>query len=75
MFIPLILKRIIFAITFNLCLFFLLIIGIQNSSNKSSINFLIDETIKLPVSFIIGTNFIFGSLIGTSFTINLNEKN
>ena len=75
MFIPLILKRIIFAITFNLCLFFLLIIGIQNSSNKSSINFLIDETIKLPVSFIIGTNFIFGSLIGSSLSMNLNEKN
>ena len=70
----LLLKKIFFAITFNSCLFFLLIIGIQNSSNKSRVNFLIDETIKLPISFIIGTNFIFGSLVGSSLTINLNKK-
>ena len=70
-----VLKRIIFAITFNSCLFFLLMIGIQNSSNKSNINFLINETIKLPVSFIIGSNFISGSLIGTFLTTNLTKKN
>ena len=72
---PVILKKIFFAITFNSCLFFLLMIGIQNSSNKNKVNFLINETVKLPVSFIIGTNFICGSLIGTFFTINLNKKN
>ena len=69
------LKKIIFAITYNSCLFFLLMIGIQNSSNKSKINFLINETIKLPVSFIIGANFICGSLIGTFLTTNLTKKN
>jgi len=69
------LKKIIFAITFNSCLFFLLMIGIQNSANKSKINFLINETIKLPISFIIGTNFICGSLIGTFLSINLIKKN
>ncbi len=69
------LKRIIFAITYNLCLFCLLMIGIQNSTNKSKVNFLIYETIKLPISFIIGANFICGSLIGTSLTINLTKKN
>ena len=69
------LKKIIFAITFNSCLFCLLMIGIQNSSNKSKINFLINETIKLPISFIIGTNFICGSVIGTFLTINLSKKN
>ena len=62
-------KKLVFAFTFNSCLFVLLIIGIQNSSNKSKVNFLINETIKLPISFIIGTNFICGSLIGTFFTI------
>ena len=72
---PTILKKIFFAITFNSALFFLLMIGIQNSSNKSKINFLINETIKLPISFIIGTNFICGSLIGTFLTINLSKKN
>ena len=68
------LKRIIFAITYNLCLFCLLMIGIQNSTNKSKVNFLINETIKLPVSFIIGTNFICGSFIGSLLTINSNKK-
>ena len=50
-------------------------IGIQNSTNKSKIDFLINETIKLPISFIIGTNFICGSLIGTFLMININKKN
>ena len=75
MYIPLTLKKIIFGITFNSCLFFLLMIGIQNSSYKSKVNFLIDETIKLPISFIIGTNFIFGSLMGSVFTTTLKEEN
>jgi uncharacterized integral membrane protein len=70
----LILKKIFFGITFNCCLFLLLMIGIQNSSNKSKVNFFIDETIKLPISFIVGTNFIFGSLLGTFITINLTKK-
>ena len=69
------LKKIFFAITFNSCLFFLLMIGIQNSSNKSKINFLKNETIKLPISFIIGTNFICGSLIGNFLTINISKRN
>ena len=69
------LKKIIFAITFNSCLFFLLMIGIQNSSNKSKVNLLINETIKLPISFIIGANFIFGSLIGNIITIDSNKEN
>ena len=62
-------------IIFNICLFFILLIGIQNSSNKSKVNFLINETVKLPISFIIGTSFIGGSLIGNLFTINLRNKN
>ena len=69
------LKKIIFAIIFNTSLFLLLMIGIQNSRNKGKINFIINETIKLPISFIIGTNFICGSLIGTFLTININKNN
>ena len=72
---PLTLKKIVFAITFNSLLFLLLMIGIQNSSNKKKINFFITETIKLPISFIIGTNFICGSLIGTFLKININKRN
>ena len=69
-----ILKKIIFASTFNSCLFLLLIIGIQNSSNKSSVNFLINETVKLPISFIIGSSFIGGSIVGSIFNLNLTNK-
>ena len=71
----LILKKIIHSLTFNTCLFFLLLIGIQNSSNKSKVNFLINETVKLPISFIIGSCFVSGSLIGSLLTINLVKKN
>ena len=70
----LILKKIIHLLTFNTCLFFLLLIGIQNSSNKSTVNFLINETVKLPISFIIGSSFIGGSLIGSLLTINFRNK-
>ena len=71
----LILKKIIHSLTFNTCLFFLLLIGIQNSSNKSKVNFLINETVKLPISFIIGTSFIGVTLIGRFLTINLRNNN
>ena len=69
-----ILKKIIFATTFNSCLFILLMVGIQNSSNKSKINFLINETVKLPISFVIGSSFIGGSIIGSFLNINLTKK-
>ena len=69
------LKKVIFAISFNSCLFLLLMICIQNSSNKSKINFLIDQTIPLPISFIIGTNFICGSLIGSILQIGDTKRN
>ena len=68
------LKKAIFAITFNSSLFILLIIGIQNSSNKSRVNFLIEETVSLPISFISGLSFISGSLTGVFLTINSSEK-
>ena len=69
-----ILKKIIFASTFNFSLFLLLIVGIQNSSNKSKVNFLINETVKLPISFIVGSSFIAGSLVGSFFNLNSTKK-
>ena len=69
------LKKLIFTITFNLSLFLLLIIGIQNSSNKGKINFLINETIELPISFIIGGSFIGGSILGSLISIKIQRKN
>ena len=71
----LILRKIIFTLSFNSCLFLFLIIGIQNSTNKSNINFLINESVKLPLSFIIGTSFISGSIIGSITNIGFTRKN
>ena len=70
----LILKKLIFALTFNSCLFLLLMIGIQNSSKKSKVNFLIDQTVQLPISFIIGSSFIGGSIIGNFLNVNFAKK-
>ena len=68
------LKQIFYALTFNSCLFLLLLIGIQNSSDRSRVNFLINRTVQLPISFIVGSSFISGSLIGSLIAINLNKK-
>ena len=68
------LKKILFAITLNSALFLLLIIGIQNSSNKSKVKLLIGESVNLPISFIIGISFISGSVSGSLLTINLNNQ-
>ena len=69
------LKKLFFTTIFNSCLFVVLFIGIQNSSNKSRVELLIDETIELPISFIVGSSFILGSILGSFFTFNLhNEK-
>ena len=67
-------KKLILTTTFNFCLFIILIIGIQNSSRKSRINFLIQETVPLPISFIIGTSFITGSIVGGFVPINIFKK-
>ncbi len=71
---PFRLKNLVFSVTYNSCLFLLLIIGIQNSSKKISINLLIDETVNLPISFIIGSSFISGSIIGSFLTFNFDSK-
>ena len=65
-------KKLFYSAILNSCLFALLFIGIQNSSNKSRVDLLIEETIELPVSFIVGSSFILGSITG-SF-INLVSK-
>lgn len=67
-------KRLFLTLSINSCLFIILIIGIQNSSNKSKVDLLIDETVILPVGFIIGTSFISGSLIGSFLPINFDHK-
>ena len=69
-----ILKKLLTTISLNSCLFLLLIVGIQNSSNKSKVNFLIDKTIDLPIGFIVGLSFISGSITGSLITTNFDTK-
>ncbi len=60
-------KKIFLNVVFNSCIFIILIIGIQNSSNKSKVKFLKNETVDLPISFIVGGSFICGSLFASFF--------
>ena len=63
-------KSLILIIIFNSSIFLMLMIGIQNSLNKSKVNLVITETIQLPISFIIGCSFISGSLVGGFLSTN-----
>ena len=67
-------KKLIFSTVFNLSLFFILMIGIQNSSIRKKINFIVLETIPLPVSFIVGVSFISGSITGSFFETIIRKK-
>ena len=67
------LRKISFSIIFNLTLFFILMIGIQNSSTHKKVNLLIGETIKLPIGFIVGLSFIGGSFTGNLIEINFKK--
>ena len=67
-------KKLFLALIFNSCLFIVLFIGIQNSSNKNKDDLLIDETIELPISFIVGSSFILGSILGSFLVLDkINE--
>ena len=68
------LKKKFFMLIFNLTLFIILMIGIQNSSNQRKVDLVLIETIKLPVSFIIGISFISGSISGSFLTASFNIK-
>ena len=68
------LRRLLYIFIFNSSLFLILIIGIQNSSNKRKVNFIINETISFPVSFIIGVSFISGSFTGSLLNENFNSR-
>ena len=68
------LRKIILSVFFNSALFLIMFISIQNSTNKSKVNLLINETIALPVSFIIGVSFISGSIFSNLFSLTANQK-
>ena len=68
------LKKVLFTITLNSALFLILIIGIQNSSNKSKVKLILGETINLPIGFVVGISFISGSIFGSVLTMNIGNK-
>ncbi len=70
----LLIKKLFYSLIFNSCLFAFLFIGIQNSSNKSKVDLLINETIELPISFVVGSSFILGSFLGSFIELNIYNK-
>ena len=64
----------IFIVLFNFILFIFLFLGIQNSQKKERVNFFFVETIKLPITFILGNSFIIGSLTGGLLLMPLISK-
>ena len=67
-------RRLLHSAIFNSCLFALLFIGIQNSSNKGKVYFLINETIELPIGFVVGSSFILGCMFGSFIDFNINNE-
>ena len=67
-------KKLLFTAIFNSCLFLILFIGIQNSANKTKVDLLIKETIELPISFIVVTRFILGSILGSFYVVNIKNE-
>ena len=66
-------KKLFFTVIFNSCLFVILFVAIQNSSNKRKVDFIIEETIELPISFIVGSSFILGSILGNILVLDMNN--
>tara|TARA_B100002052_G_C15481276_1_gene418759 strand:- start:62 stop:298 length:237 start_codon:yes stop_codon:yes gene_type:complete len=69
-----ILKKSLFILTFHFSLFLILMVGIQNNSRKSKVNLIVNETVNLPISFIVGISFISGSITGNLLGLNIREK-
>ncbi len=67
-------KKLFFSALFNSCLFLVLFTGIQNSANKSKVDLLINETIELPIGFIVGSSFILGSIFGNFLVLDMNNE-
>ena len=68
------LRQFSFIFSFNISIFLILMIGIQNSSTRKKVDLIISETVELPVSFIVGVGFISGSITGSLLKINLGNQ-
>ena len=70
-----ILKKITFMIFFNSSLFIVLMVGLQNNSKQSKVDFIINKTVNLPIGFIVGASFISGSLTGSLVSSRILNNN
>ena len=68
------LKKTTYLILFHSSLFILLIVGLQNNEKTSKVNFIINETITLPIGFICGASFISGSIAGSFLSLKIFNK-
>ena len=72
------LKKFLLGISFNIFLLLFLFLIIQNSNKKNTVKFFAGhETINLPISFIVGSSFISGYLLGCLVPLisTLEKKN
>mgnify|MGYP000155937060 FL=1 len=67
-------RKLVYTLILNFAFFLILMTAIQNSSNKTKVNFLVSETISLPISFIVGISFIGGSIAGSFLKIKSSKK-
>ena len=65
----------IYSFLVNVFLLFFLLFAIQNSQEKKVAKIFNKETIELPISFVLGTSFIAGSLTGSFIFSILVFKN
>ncbi len=62
------------SLLLNFTLFLSLLFIIQNSQDKKMVIFLNKESVKMPISFVIGTSFVSGSICGGLIFSILNFK-
>ena len=65
----------IYSLLINILLLFFIIFAIQNSQEKKVTKIFNKETIELPISFILGTSFVAGSITSSFIFTILMFKN
>lgn len=69
------LKILLINLIINSTLLLFTFVNIQNVSERRKINFIFFETINFPLSFILSSSFIAGTITGTLFSLKLKEEN
>ena len=67
-------RKLFFILALNFSMFLLIMIATQNSLEKRKVNFILGETISLPIGFIMGVSFISGSITSSILTSKSQNK-